>query len=114
MAEHCHARMLDRLDDAGGHLLLRLIEKRVDAGDDVVEAGESLVVEIERTVPEDVALRALEDAEALERFIERIDLLLLLPDALHRETVGDVQRLRMIRDAEVLVTQLPGGLRHLL
>ena len=45
--------------------------------------------------------------------VERVDLLLLLADALRRQAVGDGQRLRVVADAEVLAAQLLGGLGHL-
>ena len=58
-------RVADRLDDARRHLLARLVEMTVDAGHNVIERRQHLVVVIELAVGEDVALGAFEDLEAL-------------------------------------------------
>ena len=52
-----------RPDDAGRHLLARLVEMRVDAGHDVIERRQHLVVEVEAAVGQDVALGPLEEVE---------------------------------------------------
>src|SRR5262249_37092117 len=57
VAEHRHARVAHRLDDAVRHLLARLLEIAVDARHHVVEARQQSVVEVEAAVEEDVALR---------------------------------------------------------
>ena len=53
--------LLDRAQQAVGHLLSILVERRVHRGDDDVERGEAVVGEIERAVGHDVALDAGED-----------------------------------------------------
>ena len=59
VAEHRHVRIRQSPADALRLLLFGQVEMAVDAGHHVVEAGQQLVVEIERAVGQDVALGAL-------------------------------------------------------
>ncbi len=86
----------------------------VDAGHDVIERRQHIVVEIQAAVGENVALGALEDFDALQTLIDRVDFRLLLPHALGSEAVGHGQRLRMVAEAEVFQAELFRGQRHLL
>ena len=61
----------------------------VDARHDDVEAGEQVVVEVERAVLEDVDLHAGEDAERRQLLVERGDLDELALEPLAVEAVGD-------------------------
>ena len=103
----------DRLDHPRRHLRLGLIEMAVDAGHHVIEACQHAVVIIQAAIGQDVAFDALEQANALELFIELVDLRLLLPDPFWTEPVSDGQGGRVVRDAQILVAELLGGRRHL-
>ena len=64
VADAVDVRVLDRGEDALGHLLFGDREGGVDAGDDPVERGDEVVGVVERAVEADVDLRAGEQAEA--------------------------------------------------
>ena len=65
VADAVDVRVLDRGEDALGHLLFGDREGGVDAGDDPVERRDQVVGVVERAVEADVDLRAGEQAEAL-------------------------------------------------
>ena len=75
MADAVDAGVLDRGQDALGHLLLGDREGGVDAGDDPVELGEQLVGVVERAVEADVDLRAGEQPKAALALVLFADLL---------------------------------------
>jgi hypothetical protein len=61
MSKDLHRRMPDGAEQAPGLLLGREIKCGVDRRGDQVEAGQGVVVEVERAVGQDVDLGALED-----------------------------------------------------
>ena len=113
MAEHGHVFVFHRADDALRHLSLRKVKDIVDARDGVIELRENLVVEVERTVLVDVHLAAREDAEIRAEFLVKLlDFLHLCEQAFVIETVRLERCLRVIRDAQILQTELHRGIRH--
>ena len=91
----------------------RHVEERVDAGDDVVEPGQELIVVVERAVLEDVDLGALDDLHALAFLVELVDLGPLFSHRVGRQAAGDGERLRVVADAEVFEAEFLRGQRHL-
>src|SRR5271155_2044456 len=65
VAQDLEVRVFEGAEDAGGHLLERLVEGGVDAGDDDVHLGEGLVGEVEGAVGEDVDFDSGEDSDGL-------------------------------------------------
>jgi hypothetical protein len=113
VAENGGVRVGDGFEDAFGLLGLAHAKLTVDAGNDHVEAVENLVGIIKRAVRQNVGLDAFEDAEsAAEVFVEFVDLLLL------RQHFGGLQAsrimrgLRVLRQAEIGIAAVFGGLRH--
>ena len=84
----------------------------VDAGHDVIERRQQLVVEVEPAVGQNVALRPLEDPEPFEPLVQRVDLGQLAAHAVGAEAVGHGQRLRMVGDPQIFQTQHLGRLGH--
>ena len=112
MAEHVDPRTLERAQDAVGHLRLILREVRVHRGDDDVELGEAVVGEVEPAVGEDVAFDAGEQRQALEASVQRAHAGGVLERAPLVEAVGHGQRLAVIGDGDVLVSQPVRGRGH--
>lgn len=54
MTQHVDHSRRERSHDSPGHRLARLIELRVHARDDAIEAGQQLEREIERAIGEDI------------------------------------------------------------
>ena len=71
----------------------------------VIKLGEQFIIEIEPAVGQNVALGAVKDAEVGECLIERVNFAPLRPHAVRREATRYDERLRVIRDAEVFVSQ---------
>ena len=67
MAEDLHVGVLAGAEHACGHLLARLVEAGVNAGDDDIELRERVVGKVHRSVEQDVALAAGQDAEGHSR-----------------------------------------------
>ena len=85
----------------------------MDRGDDVIEALQQVVGEIERAVLVDVHLAAGEDAEmAVEGGVECLDLGDLREQPVGFQAVRLHRGLRVVGDAEILQTQLLRGLGH--
>src|SRR4051812_26293253 len=114
MAQHRHTRMSDGLDNPFGHFFLRLVEMRMHAADDIIKTRQRLFVIVETAIRENVALDALEEPDSLEAGVQRVDLSLLLANALGAKAVGDAQGLGMIGETEVFEPDLFGGLGHFL
>ena len=102
MAEDVDVRVLDRAQQAVGHLLAFLVERRVHRGDDEVERGEAVVGEVERAVRLDVALDAGEQPDAEPLGVDRANARGVLERAALVEAVGHRQRLAVIGDGDVL------------
>ena len=105
VADDVDVRVLDRAQEAVGHLLAVLVERRVDRGDDDVERGEAVVGEIQRAVRPDVALDAGEQPDAVLA-VERADPRGVRERARFVEAVGHRERLAVVGDRDVLE---PGG-----
>src|SRR5207302_3581672 len=88
-------------------------ELPVNAADDEIKAAQHVVRIVERAVWKDVGLDPLEDAEAAgERRVEMLDLTLLLLDFLDGEAAGVMRRLRVVGDANILITVAEPGFYH--
>ena len=94
------------------HLLAVHAQLRVHAGDDDVEVGEEVVVEIERAIEVDVDLHPVEDAERSELLVEHGDDADLLNQPLAVEAVGDGQPRRVVGEHDVLVAEGDRRSRH--
>jgi hypothetical protein len=112
MAEHRDLRMRERFADAFGHLLGVHGEALVDAGDDVVEQRERLVVEIERAVARmsHSVPKKMRKSFLGELHIELLDLLGLLADAFLVEAVGLTLGFAVVGDAEIFAGPNPAPL----
>jgi hypothetical protein len=64
VADDVDAGVLHGGDEATGHGLGRLVEVRVHRGDQQVEAGQELVIPVQRPVRSDVELRAVQHLDA--------------------------------------------------
>ncbi len=106
-------RIGDRRQDTLRHRLLAHPELRVDGGEDVVELLERAVVEVELAVLEDVDLGPVKDRDLGQLPPEGLDRTML---PLQRQTIEparDAQRLRVVRDRDVLVATRDACLDHL-
>ncbi len=113
VAKHGHVRVFDGANDAFGHCGLAHFEGVVDGGDDVVELGEDFVGVIERSVFEDVAFDAREDAEVGTEFgVELVD----SADLFEQLGFGKAACLDgaagVIGNSEVLEAVVEGGVDH--
>ena len=85
----------------------------VDARNDKIEACEDLIGIIERTIGQNVALDAFEDAKLARVFaVETVNLGMLCGDLTDFEPAGVVGRLRMIGDPEIFIAACARRFRH--
>jgi len=89
MGEQGEVGVIHGAQDAAGLLLAGQVEMTVDRCHHQVKLLEQAVGEIEGTVFQDVHLDAFEQADALQRFVQAVDLLHLLHEALGIEAMGD-------------------------
>ena len=85
----------------------------MDARDDIIEGGEDLVREIQRSILENIAFGAGEDAEIAVGGVEFRDAGDLRGEALFVEAVRLERRLRVVGDAEVFEPQFLRGGDHI-
>ncbi len=83
----------------------------MDRGDDDVEFGENIVVQVEAAVLEDVDFDAGEDANSAHCGIRGADFANLLARALFIHSVGDGDGFAVIGDGDVLVADRASRLR---
>lgn len=109
VAEDVAVGVVHRAEEALG--LLRFVEgeARVDGADGVVELGEEVVGVIERAVGEDVDFGGFEDAEVGEARVEFVDGADLRAEIGDADPAGDLERLRVVGDAEVGVAAFARG-----
>ena len=112
VAEDVDVRAGDRRDHAPGHLSALHAQLRVHARDHHVDAGQQLLVLVERAVFQDVDLDAGEDPERREVVVERVHDLELLAQTVGREPVGDLEARRVVGEREVLVPEVAGLAGH--
>ena len=127
MGDQVDVRTPDRVERPGRQLGARLAACDMDRGDDQVEAGQQVVLEIEPAVGADLELATVEEAETLGRRpgrcrpgcllgrepgVERGDHLGLLGDPVRGQPVRDRERLRVVGQDLVRVASGAGGLGH--
>ena len=83
------------------------------AGDDEVEFGQRVFAQVHAAVAQDVALESGKDADATLFPVERANLACEIDGAAFIQAVRHGQRLRVVGDGDVVVTQGAGGLDHL-
>src|SRR5215469_12938452 len=114
MAKNMDVRILDRPEDPGGHLVSRLLEAAVDAGNHNVHLGQHFVGEVESSIGKNVHLDAGEDADAtLHLLVDLTDALQVLKGPLIVEAVNHGQVLRVVGDRDVLHAAGDGCFSHL-
>lgn len=113
MRQRVDPRMGDRGEDTLRHRLLAHPELRVDGGEDVVELLQRLVVEIELAVLEDVDLGPVKDRDLGQLAAEGLDRAMLPFQRRPIEPARNAQRLRVVRDRDVLVATRDARLDHL-
>ncbi len=113
MAEHPHRRMLHGFDQTLRRLRLGHVHAAVNGGDHKVETRQHFVGIVQPAVRQNVTFRAFENVKAFQLGIEAVDLLVLLLDALRRQSLGVGDRHAVVANAEVLEAQRPARLRHL-
>src|SRR4051812_21599711 len=106
MPENIEIPIVHRAQQALRLLCFAEGEARVDRTDGVVERAQKIVRIIERAVRENIDLRGFQDAYALEALVELVDEADLFPEVLDRDAARDLEALRMIGNADVLVTLL--------
>ena len=83
------------------------------AGDDEVEFGQSVFAQVHAAVAQDVALKSGKNADATLFLVERTNLAGEIDGAAFVQAVRHGQRLRVVGDGDVAVTQGASGLDHL-
>ena len=112
MAEHGDMRVFHGSYDALGHFGLGHGEGRVDARNDIIERGENLIRKIQRSILENVAFGAGEDAKIAVGSVEFRDAGDLRGEALFIEAVCLERCLRVVGDAEVFESEFLCGGDH--
>ena len=104
---------LDGGDHAPGHRRRVHLELGVHAGHHDVEPAQQVGILVEGTVLQDVDLDAGEDPKRRQLGVQRLDHFELTHQALGVEAVGDGEPRAVVGERQVLVTELGGGLGHL-
>ena len=79
----------------------------------VIEFFQQVVGIVERSVRQNIHLGRFQHTDANQARVQFIDEANLLPEVLNRDAASDLQALRMIRDADVLISEIPGRSGHL-
>ena len=114
MTEDIEIPVIHRAHDPLRLLDLPKAEARVNRTDGIVQFPQELIRIIERPVCENVHLRGFQNANATHALIELVDVADLFPEIFDQNAASDFQALRMIGDADVLVSSFLRGRRHLL
>lgn len=112
MAEDVHPRRFQRPEHAIGHLRGVLAEMGMHGYHDQIELREAVVCQVEAAVRQDVALDAGEQRQAVEPAVQRAHPAGVLQRAVLVEPIGHPQRLAVIRDGHVAVTEAVRAGRH--
>ncbi len=106
MAEDRRVRIAQRTADALSLLMLGKIEVGVDGSNNKVERCQDFVWVVERAIGQNVALDAMQDADAKSALVERLDGGTLLGDAFDAEASSIGCALAVVADGDVLESQL--------
>ena len=79
----------------------------------VIEFLQKLVGIIERPICQNIHLGGLQDTDTGQARVQLIDEADLLPQVFNGNAASDLQALGVIRDADVLVSEIPCRNRHL-
>src|SRR6185369_8795051 len=87
-------------------------EPGMDRAYRVIKLSKQIVRIIESPIREDIHFTGLQHAKAPQFAVELVDITELLPKVVNGNTARNLQTLGMIRDADIFVTAVARGLRH--
>ena len=114
MRQDVRGGVLDRPNDAARLSVLRQLESRVHGDHHHIQLRQRVVVQVQRSVVEDVDFRGLQNRQRREMLLQRFNGPELAAKAFRRHAAGDAQRLRVVRNRDVVIAARLGGDRHLL
>ena len=114
VAEHGDVRIFHGAENALGHFVLGQLKRVVNAGDDVVQFRQKIVLKVQAAIPQDIDFRTGENPELVSvvRFVQLADVVDLFAQPFFIEAVGLNGGFAVISDAQVLKSQIAGGLGH--
>ena len=114
MGDGADARVLDRFDDAPGDSLSRLVLAVMDTCHDPISLGEDLVGQVEPAAFQNIDFNSLEDPEASEPAVDRVDFFPLAEKLIGIEPPGHGDAFGMIGHGQIREASLPGRGGHFL
>jgi hypothetical protein len=106
MAEDIEVPVVHSAQDAFGLRIPAKSEPRMDRANCVIQFFEEIVGIVERVVGQDVELTRFENTKTPRSAIQLVDKPDLLPEILDRNATCDLQTLRVVADADIVVAAL--------